>query len=77
VALRQLIESCLEHCNRPAHLLSREDRIDVVRRLHGEGAFRLRGAAREIAVRLGISRAAVYNYLKLAAQAKTDAARGG
>ncbi|MER8684873.1 helix-turn-helix domain-containing protein [Mesorhizobium sp. M1405] len=64
--LGQIIENFLEDCHRPAHLLDREDRIELVRRLHDLGVFQMRGTVREIAGRLGISRAAVYNYLKLA-----------
>ncbi|MFG3594684.1 transcriptional regulator [Bradyrhizobium sp. RDI18] len=64
--LRQVIDSSLEECNRPPHLLDREDRIDLMRRLHEQGVFQMRGTVREIAERLGISRAAVYHYLKLA-----------
>ncbi|MET3597573.1 putative transcriptional regulator YheO [Mesorhizobium shonense] len=68
LSARQLVESYLEDFARPPHLLDREDRIELVRRLHDQGVFQMRGIVREIATRLGISRAAVYNYLKVATE---------
>ncbi|WIW57063.1 PAS domain-containing protein (plasmid) [Mesorhizobium mediterraneum] len=64
--LRHVISRQIEESSRPPHLLDREDRIELVRRLHGQGVFQMRGAVRETAARLGISRTAVYYYLKLA-----------
>jgi predicted transcriptional regulator YheO len=66
-SLPQIVERCLEEVPRPAHLLSREERIELMRRMHHEGAFQFRGAVPEIARRLRMSRASVYNYLKEAA----------
>lgn len=74
--LRFVIERCLKDFPCPPHLLSREERIALVGRLRSDGAFRLRGAVREIAARLGISRAAIYNYVKLAPKA-AGTRRGG
>ncbi|MCV3244141.1 putative transcriptional regulator YheO [Mesorhizobium robiniae] len=68
LSLEQLIDSYLEDFARPPHLLDRVDRIELVRRLHDQGVFQMRGIVREIAGRLGISRAAVYNYLKVATE---------
>ncbi|WP_156939456.1 helix-turn-helix domain-containing protein [Mesorhizobium sp. LNHC229A00] len=49
--LGQILENFLEDCHRPAHLLDRKDRIELVRRLHDLGAFQMRGTVREIAGR--------------------------
>jgi predicted transcriptional regulator YheO len=67
--LRFVIEHCLADFRSPPDLLSREVRIALVGRLRNEGVFVLRGAVREIVACLGISRAAVYNYEKLAPKA--------
>jgi predicted transcriptional regulator YheO len=68
VTLEKVFQHEIDKFSRPSHMLGREDRIELVRRLHDQGLFNLRGAVHEIAMRLGISRAAVYNYLKLAVE---------
>jgi predicted transcriptional regulator YheO len=47
-----------------------------IRRLHPDRALRLRGAVRAIATRRDISRAVVYDYLKLAPAGVAPARRG-
>ncbi|MCO6004019.1 PAS domain-containing protein [Actinoallomurus purpureus] len=43
--------------------LSRAERLKLFRNLNDRGVFAVRGAARQVAARLGISRASAYNYL--------------
>ncbi|MGW7313927.1 helix-turn-helix transcriptional regulator [Streptomyces sp. NPDC054865] len=44
--------------------LNRDQKRELVRRLHSEGFFETRSSAQLIADRLGVSRATVYNYTK-------------
>lgn len=59
-----LIEESLNDRGRPAHLLTRTERIDLLRRLKERGALNMRGAVEQIASSLNVTRAAVYNYLQ-------------
>ncbi|GAB3974752.1 PAS domain-containing protein [Actinoallomurus acanthiterrae] len=49
--------------NKPWTDLSRAERLELFRNLSDRGVFAVRGAARQVAARLGISRASAYNYL--------------
>ncbi|MEU3980824.1 helix-turn-helix transcriptional regulator [Streptomyces sp. NPDC026672] len=49
--------------NRPWAQLTREERLELVRDLDRRGVFAVRGSVRQVAARLGISRASAYNYL--------------
>ncbi|MBJ7902750.1 PAS domain-containing protein [Streptomyces sp. DSM 110735] len=60
--LRTAVESYAARDGGTPRSLSREAKRDLVRRLHREGWFASRDAARSIADLLGISRATVYNY---------------
>ncbi|MGW7534578.1 helix-turn-helix transcriptional regulator [Amycolatopsis sp. NPDC054798] len=62
--LRELIERRAADRGGSPRSLSREDKRDLVRRLHDEGYFESRDAAQTIADLLGVSRATVYNYAK-------------
>jgi predicted transcriptional regulator YheO len=64
--IRQLIQSCAHDLTGPLHGLTPKQRMLLVQRLQEKGILRMRGAVREIATQLGVSRAAVYNYLKAA-----------
>jgi predicted transcriptional regulator YheO len=46
------------------HRPPKADRIELVRRLHAEGVFALRGAATAVAAELGISRGSLYADLR-------------
>jgi predicted transcriptional regulator YheO len=59
-----LLDEGLRHRGRTTHRLSRAERIELLRWLKERGALHMRGAVEQIATRLGISRAAVYNYLR-------------
>lgn len=49
--------------NKPWTDLGRAERLELFRNLNDRGVFAVRGAARQVAARLGISRASAYNYL--------------
>jgi predicted transcriptional regulator YheO len=64
---REVIASSIEEqliaFGRPAAVLKKAERIELVHRLRERGLFGMRGAADQIASLLGVSRAAIYNYL--------------
>jgi predicted transcriptional regulator YheO len=49
---------------RPAPLMTREQKIQVVRDLERKGIFLIKGAVDEVARHLGVSRYTIYNYRK-------------
>lgn len=57
------IDEYLHECGRPVALMEKAERLELVRRLRNRGAFGMRGAVSDVASKLGVSRAAVYNYL--------------
>lgn len=57
------VEEYLHDCGRPAALMDRSSRLQLIRRLSERGAFGMRGAVGQIASKLGVSRTAIYNYL--------------
>ena len=62
--LREVIETAAAERSTTPRSLSRDDKKDLVRRLHEDGYFDTRNAAQTIADLLGISRASVYTYTK-------------
>ena len=62
--LDAIVESALRERGRPPGSLTRQERLDLIATLRARGALNVRGAIGRIAFRLGISRTAVYNYLK-------------
>ncbi|GAA1949032.1 helix-turn-helix transcriptional regulator [Amycolatopsis minnesotensis] len=64
--LREVVESAAAERSTTPRALSREAKQDLVFRLHEDGYFDSRNAARTIADLLGISRASVYAYTKRA-----------
>lgn len=64
--------------NKPWADLSRAERLELFGSLDDRGVFAVRGAARQVAARLGISRASAYNYLAEArAASSSDGAEPG
>lgn len=57
------VRGYLQERSRTLETLSRDERVELVRALHGAGAFRGKGAADVVASTLGVSRATIYNYL--------------
>lgn len=80
VDVRELINQVLdEHESRsavPIERLSREERYDIVRALQSRGVFALRRSVSDVATRLGVTRATVYNYLQELRAEETSAAEG-
>ncbi|MFG2603494.1 transcriptional regulator [Streptomyces sp. NPDC048514] len=72
--LRQVVEELSARRAATPRSLSREDKKALVRRLHQDGYFDSREAARTIADLLGVSRATVYNYAKRSSE--TPESRG-
>jgi predicted transcriptional regulator YheO len=62
--LRRTVEELAAERAATPRSLSREDKKELVRRLHRDGYFDSRDAAQTIADLLGVSRATVYNYTK-------------
>lgn len=62
--LREAVETRAAERAATPRSLSRADKRELVRQLHGDGFFASRDAAQTIADLLGVSRATVYNYTK-------------
>jgi predicted transcriptional regulator YheO len=62
--LDSIVEKAISERGRPAEALTRPEKLALMRNLKAAGALRVRGAIPRIAERLGVSRTAVYNYLK-------------
>ena len=60
-----LIQQVLDEKHLSLNFLNREQKRDVVRQLYQKGIFNYKSAAPFIAKKLNISRASVYNYIKL------------
>ncbi len=67
-SLNETIESMVEYAVRDAgkqaSSMSKEEKVQLVQNLEGQGAFQLKGAVDHIAHAMGVSRYTVYNYLK-------------
>jgi D-arginine utilization repressor len=59
-----IVEKAIRERGRPAESLTRPEKLELMRTLRARGALNVRGAIRRIAARLGLSRTAVYNYLR-------------
>lgn len=64
-----MIERAIRQVGRPPSLMSREDKVNVLKRLDEGGATQMRKSVETIAVRLGISRVTAYSYLEEARRA--------
>ncbi|GGL61970.1 DNA-binding protein [Streptomyces fumigatiscleroticus] len=64
-----LVDSRQLRLNKPWNALGRAERLRLFRDLDDDGVFAVRGAAQQVADRLGISRASAYHYL---AQARAE-----
>lgn len=59
--VEQVIKDTVDH-NKPAALLSREERLALIKRLEDKGVFLVKGGVALVARYLGVSRYTVYNY---------------
>lgn len=62
--INRFITAFLKKENRAINSLTKEDKQNLVRLLHKEGAFKTKNSAKYIAEILALSRATIYNYLK-------------
>lgn len=61
--LDDMISEAITAIGKPSSVMSKADRIEVLRLLDGRGAFHVKKAAERISVRLGVSRVTTYGYL--------------
>jgi predicted transcriptional regulator YheO len=57
------VDKAIQECGKPAALMERTEKLEVVHTLEGEGIFLIRGAVDYVADVLGVSRPTIYNYL--------------
>jgi predicted transcriptional regulator YheO len=62
--LQAMVAETLHEMGDTPSLLTREDKIELIQRLHGKGAFQVKKAVPIMADLLGLSRATLYNYLR-------------
>lgn len=62
--LDQLIDTAVASTGKSPALMSRADRVEVLRYLDNKGAFHVKRAVDRVARRLGVSRVTAYNYLE-------------
>jgi predicted transcriptional regulator YheO len=62
--VQNLIAEALHEIGHGQPLLSREDKIDLVRQLADKGVFQVKKMVPFVADQLGLSRATIYNYLR-------------
>ena len=62
--IEQAFLEAAEAVGRPAPLMTREQKIQVVRDLERKGIFLIKGAVDEVARHLGVSRYTINNYRK-------------
>lgn len=61
--MAHLLESALQAAPHPPQLMTREEKVQLVRQLDQKGLFLIKGAVEEVADRLGVSRFTIYTYL--------------
>lgn len=61
--LDQMLEEAVASTDKTASMLTRDDRLAILRILDDRGAFSVKRAVERVSRRLGISRVTVYNYL--------------
>jgi predicted transcriptional regulator YheO len=70
--IEALVADVARELGKPTVAMTRAERVLVVRRLRERDVFRLKGAVELVAQQLGVTRFAIYGYLK-DAQVRTDA----
>jgi len=61
--LNQIVDSTVQEFAKAVSALSRDEKIEIVRRLEKKGAFLIKGAIKLISTRLNVSKFTIYNYL--------------
>ncbi|SKA05399.1 YheO-like PAS domain-containing protein [Selenihalanaerobacter shriftii] len=62
--LEIMIEKAISIVNKPINILSKEDKVRIVRYLHKNNVFDIKGSVKIIANHLNISKYSIYNYLE-------------
>jgi len=57
------VRACIDAMGKPVEEMTKQDRLEVIRRLQGMNAFRFQKAVPYVAEKLGVSRYSVYKYL--------------
>jgi predicted transcriptional regulator YheO len=57
------VKACIDATGKPVGEMTRQDRLEVIRRLRGMNIFRFQKAVPYVAEKLGVSRYSVYKYL--------------
>lgn len=61
--LHSLVEEVIMASGRAPSVMTKEDRLRVVKNLERKGVFLIKGAVDHVAIRLGVSRQSIYAYL--------------
>lgn len=61
--LEDMISEAVAAIGKPATVMTKADRIEVLRLLEDRGAFHIKRAAEKVSARLGVSRVTTYGYL--------------
>lgn len=61
--LEIMIQDTLDKIEKPVNLLSKNDNLKIVRYLHNNNIFRIKGAVNFLANKLKVSRYTIYNYI--------------
>lgn len=61
--LSELVQSQIDVIGKPITYLNKEEKVDIVNRLDGQGVFLIKGAIDYVADILCVSRYTIYNYL--------------
>lgn len=61
--LEDMITEAFAAVGKPASMMTKADRIEVLRLLEDRGAFHIKRAAEKVSARLGVSRVTTYGYL--------------
>lgn len=61
--LTDIVLNTIEEAGKPVAYLSKEEKVEIVKKLDGQGAFLIKGAIDYVAKVLCVSRYTIYNYL--------------
>jgi len=60
----QLIEKAMNHANKPVILMSKEDKLQMMRDLKKSGFFLIKGSVKRLSGEWGVSLPTIYKYLE-------------
>lgn len=59
----KVINQCISSHSKPVHLMSKEDKLEMIKKLDQKGVFLVRGGVERVGEELGVSRFSIYNYI--------------